>query len=529
MTRMKLRILLALSFTHAVVLPVQAQTGSRLWRPEERVLISDMSVVEAVAADENMLYVVSPTGIGVYDVRFRQWQPPVTVLDGYVSVPVLSALVDPTDQSLWLGTAAGLVNYSPRMRWFETVAVAGGAAQLMMDRDDPFGGVYFSNPTGWYFLPRGGVIPQPVTSLPPAHRQHRPVTLPEVVDRYPEIATMRAATLLDQRLRAHRYTAAALVRVSEEVFLGTNGLGVVRYDVGIASFEYLPFGLLAVGASAVTVVPGGVWVGSDGRFGRSGFTLVSNDLQRFEFEEGSGVSGFGSAAVRQIVVRDDELWAATGAGVVVVQPNGNSHRITTALGLPSERVLSLAAGTDGVWVGTQRGLGFVDASGQATRVGARLFDAVRALAAVGDTVWVGARSGLGVTWSGSDRVVIPPGVAAVPELRDEVVALARNEQILVAALRDRIVWQPLNAPFGWTVERRLPELGELTSLAADRDGVWIGGARGFAHYHPETRAFLVFNSPGDVPGAVRDLAVDDRYLWVATAGGVVRFEKRAVR
>ena len=111
MTRMKLRILLALSFTHAVVLPVQAQTGSRLWRPEERVLISDMSVVEAVAADENMLYVVSPTGIGVYDVRFRQWQPPVTVLDGYVSVPVLSALVDPTDQSLWLGTAAGLVNY----------------------------------------------------------------------------------------------------------------------------------------------------------------------------------------------------------------------------------------------------------------------------------------------------------------------------------------------------------------------------------------------------------------------------------
>jgi len=212
-----------------------------------------------------------------------------------------------------------------------------------------------------------------------------------------------------------------------------------------------------------------------------------------------------------------------------VQPNGNSHRTTTAQGLPSERVLSLAAGTDGVWVGTQRGLGFVDASGQATRVGAGLFDAVRALAAVGDTVWVGARSGLGMTWSGSDRVVIPPGVAAVPELRDEVVALAHNEQILVAALRDRIVWRALDAPAAWTVERRLPELGELTAVTADAAGIWIGGTRGFAHYHPETRAFLVFNSTGDVPGAVRDLAVDDRYLWVATAGGLVRFEKRAVR
>lgn len=526
---MTLRFSIALVVASLVALPVRAQVGSRIWRPEERVLISDMSVVEAVAADENMLYVVSPTGIGVYDVRFRQWRPPVTVLDGYLPAPVFSALVDPTDQSLWLGTAAGLVNYSPRMRWFETIAVTGGASQLMMDSDDPFGGVYFSNRTGWYFLPRGGIIPQPATSLPPVHQQHRPVTLTEMVDRYPEIATMRAATLLDQRMRTHRYTAAAFVRVSEEVYLGTNGLGVVRYDVGIASFEYLAFGLLAVGASSVTVVPEGVWVGSDGRLGRTGFTLVSNDLQRFEFEEGSNVSGFGSAAVRHMVVRDHELWAATDGGLFVTQPGGNSHRITTAQGLPSERVLSLAVGTDGVWVGTQRGLGFVDSTGQATRVGARLFDAVRTLTVVGDTVWVGTRAGLGMTWSGSDRVVIPPSVAAVPELRGEVVALAHNDQVLVTALRDRIVWQQLDAPFGWTVERRLPELGELTSLAADRDGVWVGGTRGFAHYHPESRAFLAFNAPGDVPGVVRDLAVDDRYLWVATTGGLVRFEKRAVR
>ena len=32
-----------------------------------------------------------------------------------------------------------------------------------------------------------------------------------------------------------------------------------------------------------------------------------------------------------------------------------------------------------------------------------------------------------------------------------------------------------------------------------------------------------------LPGPVRDLAVDDRYLWVATGGGLVRFDKRAVR
>jgi hypothetical protein len=537
--------------TLLAVAPLAAQTGSRLWRPEERALITDFNVVDAVAADENMLYVVSGAGIGVYDRRILQWQPPVTVLDGYVPQPVASALIDPSDGSLWLATAYGLVHYSPRIRLLETVPVPGGASQLAFDRRDAFAGIYFVGRTGWMFVPRGGVIAQPALTTPQPGNQLRATRLAEVLRRYPTIETMRSSMLVDERLRSHRYTCAAEVRLTDEVFLGTDGLGVIRYDVQTTDFEPMPFGLLTVGAVALEVVPGGVWVAGDDRSPRSGFTLVSSDLQRFEYEEGRPVTGLRMGTVRDLAARGGRLWAATDAGLVAIEHGMDPIRFTTADGLPSSRVLSLASGPDGVWVGTARGLAFVSDGGTVQLIGQRLFAPISSLASSGEAVWVGTRSGLALSWAGTDRVVVPPGAEAVPELKGEIVSLAANGDTVIVATRDRVVVTTGSAERGagsgatsaecrvqnadcgeqaWLVERVISvELGDLMAVAVDRDGVWVGGTRGIAHYDIATRAFVFFNAPGDVPGPVLDLATDERYVWVGTEAGLVRFDKTALK
>ena len=101
---------------------------------------------------------------------------------------------------------------------------------------------------------------------------------------------------------------------------------------------------------------------------------------------------------------------------------------------------------------------------------------------------------------------------------------------MAAVTRDRLVVRVSGEQSArWLVERSIGgDLGMLSSLFADSEGLWVGGERGFARYHLEARQFSFVNSPGDIPGRVHDLAADDRYLWVATDGGVVRFEKRAV-
>jgi ligand-binding sensor domain-containing protein len=512
---------------------VSAQTGSRLWRPEERTLLTDFSVVDAVAADENTLYLVSRTGIGVYDRRSRQWQPPVTVLEGYVPQRALSALIDPGDGSLWIATAAGLVHFSPRVRLLEHVMVVGGVSQLTLDRQDPFAGVYFVSRSGWMSVPRGGIMAQRAMTIPHARNQVRALDVAEVLRRHPTIETTRTRVLVDERLRSYRFTAAAEVRLTDDVFLGTNGMGVIRYDAQTTDFEPLPFGLLSEGAVAVEVVLGGVWAAADGRSPRSGFTFVASDLQRFAHEEGRRVTGLATGRVWDLLSRDRRLWAATDAGLIAFDRERNPLHLTTSDGLPSSRVLSLASGSDGVWVGTTRGLAFVRDGGTVERIGEQLYEPILSLAARSDTVWVGTRSGLGLSWAGSERVVVPPGVRAVPDMNGEIVALATSDEIVVAATRDRIVIRTgsgeQGAGSGWLAERSIStELGDLTSVAADGDGVWIGGTRGLAHYGFAGRAFVFFIGTTDVPGPVLDLATDDRYLWVATDRGLVRFDKGAL-
>jgi len=537
--------------TLLAVAPLAVQTGSRLWRPEERTLITDFSVVDAVAADENMLYVVSGTGIGAYDRRTRQWQPPVTVLDGYVPQHVVSALIDPSDGSLWLATANGLVHYTPRIRLLEAVPVPGGVSQLAFDRRDAFAGIYFVGRTGWMVVPRGGVIAQPAFAALQPGEQQRATRLADVLRRYPNIETMRSGVLVDERLRSHRYTSAAEVRLTDEVFLGTDGLGVIRYDVQTTDFEPMPFGLLTVGAVALEVVPEGVWVAGDDRSPRSGFTLVSSDLQRFEYEEGRPVTGLQMGRVRDLASRGRLLWAATDAGLVAIEPGMSPIRLTTADGLPSSRVLSLASGQEGMWVGTARGLAFVTDGGTVQLIGQQLFAPILSLATSGGAVWVGTRSGLALSWAGTGRLVMPPGAEAVPELNGEIVSLAAIGDTVVVATRDRMVVTTGSVERGagsgatsaecrvqnedcgeqgWLVERVISvELGDLTSVAVDLDGVWVGGTRGIARYDIATRAFVFFNAPGDVPGPVLDLTTDERYVWVATDQALVRFEKSVLK
>jgi hypothetical protein len=502
--------------------PLAAQ-GSRHWRPEERVIIEDFSWVQAIAASDEIVYAATRGGLGVYDRRFRRWEPPVTRLDGYPAERVLAALVDPSDRSLWLGTEQGLVHYQPTLRLFERIIVPGGVDAMMFDRDHPFRGLFIAAGRGWQFLPRGSPIPTPAQGLPGPGRRIASTTAEEVLARFPFVSALRPLTLTDERLRQYRYTAGSEVESVEEAYLGTNGYGVVRVDALTASLEPMPFGLLSPVAGAVTPAGDGVWVGS-GPTRRVGFTHVSRDAQEYRYEEGPA-AGFRFRDVRDLVALDGDLWAATDAGVIHVG-GGREEPLTTSTGLPTDNAFAVAAAAAGVWIGTARGLAFASDEGVVERVDARVSDAVLALAPLGDTVWVGTARGLAVTWRGRGEILIPPDVRRVPQLADPIRALALTGDTVVAATFERILWRAPGAE--WVVERIFRDLGDVVALAGAPGGVWIAGQRGVAFYGFGTRAYAIFNAPDDLPAPVRDMAVTEQYVWLATEAGLVRFEKQAL-
>ncbi len=500
--------------------------GTRQWRPEERVVISDFSVVRAVAAGNTKVFVASLNGLGIYDWRMRRWEAPVGFADGFPHERVNAALADPTDESVWLGTDAGLVQYRPIFRQFESTIIAGGVRALVYDRDDPFRGIYVRTVRGWEFLARGSFIPAPDRAPPPAGRRVGSLSVDALFARQPIADAMRAATLIDDRLRSFRYTGAAAVPIAEEYYIGTDGLGVIRLEGLAGRFEPLTFGLLAPGAGAVVAVPGGVWVGTDHRSRRSGLTFVGDDLQRYTFREGPRATGLGITGVRALIARQSEIWAATDRGVVRFGRDGETRVLSRGDGLPDEEVFALAQGPSGVWVGTAFGLAFVTDDGEVRSFGEGVPIPVLALAAARDTVWVGTTEGLGMATPDGD-LVVPPDVAAVPDLRIAIVGVTRVADTLVVASIERLLWR---APGGeWQIERLIAgEMGAIYALAADSGGVWVGGERGIGFFRFATRDYRFYYAPGDVPGPVHDLAVSGPYLWVATEAGVARFARHAL-
>jgi hypothetical protein len=502
-----------------------AQT--RMWRPEDRVVISDFGTVDAVAASTWTVYAATRHGLLLYDRRTRGWQLPVTVLDGYPAARVRVALADPAGNAVWLGTTDGWARYDADMRQWDRGPATGGVLGLVLDAQNPTG-VFVHDRSGWSFLPRGALFAQPGTPLPPPERQVRPLDVQTALATAPLADAMRALILTDPRLRTYQFTSAARTTDDTDLFFGTSGLGLVRLDAAMGQWETLGFSLLGVGADALASGPGGVWAVGSPRFGgRGGITWLPEDLSStvpLELQPGNDL---GAAAVHRLIAAAGALWIATGSGVLRVDlDGGRTRRFTLSDGLPSEDVRALAPAPDGVWIGTTRGVAVITADNRVVRIGG-FSQPVLSLLAVRETLWVGSGAGLGVLPPGAAEPVVSSALAAEPALRAPIVALARTGDTLVAVLEDQLAWRDPGTD-RWTVLRPRAALGRLTAAVGDVGGVWLGGQIGLAWWSIARGTFHRLAIPGDLPAPVRDLAAASPWVWVATDRGVVRLRRDAV-
>ena len=506
---------------------LQLSSQTRFWRPEDRAIISEFSIVDAVAASPWVVYAATRHGLLLYDRRARAWQLPITTIDGYPASRVRTALADPAGTAVWLGTDDGWARYDADLRRWDRGPAPGGVSGLLLDAADAGAGVFLRSASGWSFLPRGGLTPVPGPSLPPLERRVQPLDLRAALAGAPMAEAQRALLLTDRRMRSYQFTAAASTPEDNDLFLGTNGMGLVRFDPTMGQWEPLPYSLLAAGTDALALGADGVWAVS-ATDGRSGLTWLPEDLSSTTLLEPPPGNGFGSAAVRRALFVERMLWLATTAGVFRVDPaSGRTRRFTLGDGLPSEDVRALAPAPDGVWVGTARGLARITTGDAVVRL-ENVVLPVLSLLAVHETLWVGSVAGLGVLLPGAREPEVPPAVLAEPGLRDPIVALARTGDTLVAVLEGQVAWRDPGTD-RWTLERPRVPLGRISAAAGDAGGVWLGGAIGLAWWRIAGQEFRGLSIPGDLPAPVRDVVVEAPWVWVATDSGVVRLRRDAVR
>jgi len=452
-----------------------------MWGPEDRVLISDFSEIDAVAASPWLVFAATPHGLLIYDRTARGFKPPVTSLDGYPGGRVRRAVADPSGNAVWLDLGGAL------------------------------GGGYFRYDVDGRAWTRGG-------GSPSFGQNDGTLTVEAALASAPLAAAMRAAILTDARLRTHQFTSAAATPERPEVFFGTNGMGLVRVDKQTGEWDVLSYGLVAPGVGAVALAPDGVWAAANARPGqRRGLTWVASDLSATRPAEGGGAAlGFTFLYARRLLTVANNLWLATEQGVLRIDPSTFRSRL---FDLPN--ATSLARAPDGVWVGTTRGLSLITADDRIMPMGPTGLP-VTSLLAVRETLWVGTANGLGQLLPGVATVTTPPELAERPSLRVTVYALARLQDTIVMATERELLWRNPTS-HEWSAVPLPLNLGTPTALAADPNGgLWIGGTLGLAQAEIARSFIRVHTVPFEMPGPVRDVTADRDFVWAATDSGLVR-------
>jgi hypothetical protein len=514
------------------VLPTYRLTAqsSRLWRPEDRTLLTDLSVVTAVAATRSLAYAATPFGLAIYDRAFARWQETVGPLDGYPTTRITAMAADPADDTVWLGGQGRYHTYQPFVRQWAEGSVPGLVDQIVFDTREPGAGAYLHTTAGWFLVRRGSLQAEAARSVPPAARRAGSLSAQEVRQRLPAFDAVRLRIERDDYLRAYRITSAASVPITNEIVLGTDGNGTFTVDPVGYAVRRLPLGLLGASAAAVTSARGQLCSAPDVRAGTPRRAIACFDEEAGSmtlFEATAGVPFLPGLAVRQLLVTERAVWAATDGGLLRAdRRRGRMTRLTTQDGLPDDDVHALAAApaVRGIWVGTARGVTLVADTGRAPVAEPPIVGvAAPALATVGDTLFVGTDAGLAVLLPGETRLlgVVGPGV-----LRDPIVALSVRGDSLLAATPSRFV---VRAHGTWTVAD-VPgtPVGRITALAPDDVGWWIAGEAGLAFFDPSRGVWNALVAPGDVPLPVRGIAASRRHVWAATPAGLVRLRREVL-
>jgi ligand-binding sensor domain-containing protein len=507
-----------------------AQIGPGHWDPDDRVLVTDLSTVTALARSADRVFAATTGGLVEIRDVFRAWEPPLTREDGWPEAVVSAAAFSRTDATLWLAVMDGrLLALDPSSRrWTDEIPLDRRVRRLIPD--DVSGTLLLATDSGWLRLD------------PFSRRIERasPAEAAEAIDRNPDLRARRdliaspgfasVQAFLGEGPYGRSYDVTDVIPSDDPArfWVGTAGGGLALYDSFSQDWRAVPAGLWGRGASALALEGDAVWIApSLPQDGRYGLTRVGPALDDWRIEPGSGAGDAPDLGVRALVRRDGTLWAAGERGLARRSRGGEWSNVARELGVGIP-VLCLAAGEDAegeiLWLGGERGVvRFRPATGSAER----LLDSgpVRSLHAAGDGVWAATDRGL-VRISATGSVSAAAGLSPLPS------AAVTGAGDTVWAGLDREVWR--RAPGGeWSRVEALGRLsGPVTALAVHDGVLWAGGPEELLAWDARAMSLRRFSfAAGDLPtgpfgerGVSEILPVDRKRAWLALPAGALRLD-----
>ena len=544
---------------------------------EERVLVGSFATVNAVAASRRFVYAAGPGGVAIFDRFTERWtQPPTddlqrelglsTAFDARTVGPGISLLVgDPVEDALWIGVPGAVIVYRPLTGQAQRVLVTGVPQRIVFERAATASGDALVQSGGqWLRVSRVGIA-TPLAGAPALAAVVVPPSLADLEGRYPALRAQVQQALLQLRRNAagNRPLRSVIMRAAAaspdragELWVGTDGDGLLRVDPLVGTAAAFPYGLRDGGAGALAPAADGVWIAGLGLANRDGgLTFATTDLQRWRWIEGTITMPLAGVRAFAMVTRGAQAWVGTASGLLRVQLDGAEamQRYGRLTGLPDDRVFAVAARDNGAWAGTAQGLVFVrdtlrDMERETLRETAAASGAVPegtvalpgvavyALQTAGEVLWAGTEAGLVLRPAdpAAPAAMRRPGGSA-SALRRPVRALALHDSVALVATDDAVFL--LNARAAWGADNGTPaeplplmepqRVGAVTRVALDARTMALAGRDGLVLRDRAHGAVRVLRTGAELPGPVLDLLFTRDWLFLATPQGLVRLRRGA--
>jgi hypothetical protein len=474
------------------------------------VTFSNFRFITSAAMDQNNVYFGTINGVTRYDRFTGRWLDPMTVTDGIPQPYIDDIAYDPDDDRLFVQTRIGSAYYQPTFRQ-------------------------------WYLAAE---FPQGLS-----RNDFRASTLGALVTEY-------GYTYLNGRISDMNFRTFQLTEGVDDgfnhLYVGTWGLGPVVINPRYGDLKLTPFGLHTEDATALIRVDNKFWIGAGlDDYGEPGITICDTSLQSWKYYVPRFTTGIGSTRISAALGEGTVTWIGTDYGLL--RYDSDNETFTTLADfspLPSLVVNSLAADSAWIYIGTDRGLGFISKSGQYEKRGSKKEEGsddtseslrddsgapltgrnrlvgwrVNCLKIIDGYMYVGTDRGalrrVVNTYGDFEYINTPEGM-----LSDEIFDISKKGDSLFFATRNDVIVVNIKTGqagtfsdsegFGrWRIRKILVD--SLNLWAATNAGLWkYRLADGYSR--------LFTRTDGMISDDVRSLEMIGDYLWLATPKGVIRF------
>ena len=266
----------------------------------------------------------------------------------------------------------------------------------------------------------------------------------------------------------------------------------------------------------------GVWLATQKAM--SQFNPGTERWRIFTNEDGLGV---GTLTCLDVV--GNYLWIGSDQGISRFDKSNKTWNYFRAAksGLVADEITKILVDGKSIWVGTARGLNRYDNTTHDWTAFSSRFglsnDEITDLAAGSQHLWVGTGNGLSRYDKSTQNWHTTPAFEGTPILAldesDGIICVATEAGVHLCGDENGETWQKLKIDGDASIE----------VVALDDGVLWSGGWRNLGRYDfssGQTRKFTDDDAPGLSNVRIHDIHPSYEYVWVATDGGIYRYNKR---